>query len=129
RRSEARTSPSIRPKTCAGPLHSILPTIDMSEPMQEVGPGFLVAIGSGSDATCSTSVSDCCTVLPTSSSAFAAGFLSCSAALFLKLLNMCNLPFISVRCATHIHLVFRSFPTQAQRYHLSGTGPVVPDRF
>src|SRR5262249_8448807 len=30
-RSEARNSPLIRPNTCAGPLHSILPTIDMSE--------------------------------------------------------------------------------------------------
>src|SRR5262245_57912265 len=41
-RSEARTSPSIRPKTCAGPLHSMLPTIDMSEPMQEAIPAFVV---------------------------------------------------------------------------------------
>src|SRR5438552_16336735 len=29
RRSEARNSPLIRPKTCAGPLHSMLPTIDI----------------------------------------------------------------------------------------------------
>src|SRR5262245_54726376 len=35
RRSEARTSPLIRPKTCAGPLHSMLPTIDRPEPIQE----------------------------------------------------------------------------------------------
>jgi hypothetical protein len=27
-----------RPKTCAGPLHSMLPTIDMSELMQEAVP-------------------------------------------------------------------------------------------
>ena len=31
-----------RPKTCAGPLHSMLPTIDMSEPMQEATPAFVV---------------------------------------------------------------------------------------
>src|SRR5215467_10085209 len=42
RRSEARNSPSIRPKICAGPLHSILPTIDMSEPMQEAVPALVV---------------------------------------------------------------------------------------
>lgn len=30
------------PKTCAGPLHSMLPTIDMSEPMQEAIPAFVV---------------------------------------------------------------------------------------
>jgi hypothetical protein len=36
-RSEARNSPSMRPKTCAGPLHSTLPTIDMPEPMHETG--------------------------------------------------------------------------------------------
>jgi hypothetical protein len=40
RRSQGERSPlhCIRPKTCAGPLHSILPTIDMSEPMQEAVP-------------------------------------------------------------------------------------------
>src|SRR5262249_11303284 len=42
RRSEARTSPSIRPKTCAGPLHSMLPTIDIPEPMQERDAAFVV---------------------------------------------------------------------------------------
>jgi hypothetical protein len=65
-----------------------LPTIDMPEPMQESGPDFLVAVGSGPDATCSTTAWDGCAVLPMSSSAFAAVFLSCSAALLLKLLNM-----------------------------------------
>src|SRR5262249_35552672 len=34
-RSEACTSPWIRPNTCAGPLHSMLPTIDMPLPMHE----------------------------------------------------------------------------------------------
>src|SRR5258708_29315326 len=44
RRSEARNSPSIRPKICAVPLHSTLPTIDMSEPMQEAAPDFDMSI-------------------------------------------------------------------------------------
>src|SRR5262249_43570294 len=57
-RSEARTSPSIRPKTCAGPLHSMLPTIDMSEPMQEAVPAFVV----GSDLAQAWSCG--CTVPP-----------------------------------------------------------------
>src|SRR5215510_4348635 len=91
RRSEARNSPSIRPKTCAGPLHSIFPTIDMPEPMRESGPDFVV-VGSGPDATCSTTVRDGCTVLPMSSSAFAAVFLSGSGALLLKLFNMLASP-------------------------------------
>src|SRR2546430_17113131 len=42
RRSEARTSPLIRPKTCAGPLHSMLPTIDIPEPMQERVAAFVI---------------------------------------------------------------------------------------
>src|SRR5258708_6515478 len=37
---EARNSPSIRPKICAGPVHSILPTIEMPEPMQEPVPAY-----------------------------------------------------------------------------------------
>jgi hypothetical protein len=60
----------------------------MPDPMQESGPDFLVVVGSGLGATCSTTVCDGCTALPTSSSVFAAVFLSCSAALLLKLLNM-----------------------------------------
>ncbi len=44
RRSDARNSPWIRPKTCAGPSHSMLPTIDMSEPMQEAAPDFVIAL-------------------------------------------------------------------------------------
>jgi hypothetical protein len=35
-------APSIRPKAWAGPLHSMLPTIDMLEPMQEVVPAFVI---------------------------------------------------------------------------------------
>src|SRR5262245_21431139 len=42
KRSDARNSPSILPKTCAGPLHSRLPTIEMPEPMQEPIPAFIV---------------------------------------------------------------------------------------
>jgi hypothetical protein len=45
RRSEACNSPLIRPKTCAGPLHSMLPTIDIAEPMQEPVPAFVVGSG------------------------------------------------------------------------------------
>src|SRR2546430_17623570 len=41
KRSEARNSPSIRPKTCAGPLHSILQERDMGEPMKEAGPPYV----------------------------------------------------------------------------------------
>src|ERR1700730_13251544 len=71
-RSEARTSPLIWPKTCAGPLHSMLPTIDMSEPMQEAVPAFVV----GSDLAQAWSCG--CTVLPMISAAFAAASLSYS---------------------------------------------------
>jgi hypothetical protein len=69
----------------------MLPTIDMLEPMRESGPDFVV-VGSGPDATCSTTVRDGCTVLPRSSSAFAAVFLSGSGALLLKLFNMLASP-------------------------------------
>src|SRR5437660_11317032 len=86
RRSEARNSPWIRPKTCAGPSHSMLPTIDMPEPMQEPVPAFVV--GSGLAPACSTTECCCCTVLSMTSAAFAAAFLSFSGALLLKLLNM-----------------------------------------
>src|SRR5438552_15591813 len=55
RRSEARNSPLIRPKTCAGPLHSMLPTIDIPEPMQEAVPAF---VGSRLAGGCSTT--ECC---------------------------------------------------------------------
>src|SRR5215831_3229363 len=76
KRSEARNSPLIRPKTCAGPLHSMLPTIDISEPMQERVAAF--AIGSRLGGGCSTTDCCCCTVLPTTSAAFAAASLSFS---------------------------------------------------
>jgi hypothetical protein len=62
RRSEARNSPSIRPKTCAGPLAIDLPTIDMSEPMQEAVPAFVV--GSSLAAACSTTEICGCAILP-----------------------------------------------------------------
>src|SRR6516165_1001122 len=81
-RSEARTSPSIRPKTCAGPLQSILPTIDMSEPMQEAVPAFVV----GSDLAQAWSCG--CTVPPMTSAAFAAAFLSFSGAPLFMLFNI-----------------------------------------
>src|SRR5262245_39638833 len=74
RRSEARTSPSIRPKTCAGPLHSMLPTIDIPEPMQERVAAFVV--GSCFGGGCSATDCCCCTVLPTTSVPFAATSLS-----------------------------------------------------
>src|SRR5215471_10571441 len=61
----------------------------MPEPMRESGPDFVVA-GSGPDATCSTTVRDA--VLPISSSALAAVFLSGSGALPLKLFNMLASP-------------------------------------
>src|SRR5262245_30782491 len=82
RRSEARNSPSIRPKTCAGPLHSILPTIDMSEPMQEAVPAFVV----GSDLAQAWSCG--CTILPMTSCSFAATLLSFSGAPLFMLFNM-----------------------------------------
>jgi len=47
-----------------------LPTIDMSEPLQEAVPAFV-----GSDLA---QVWSCCTVLPMTSAAFAAAFLSFS---------------------------------------------------
>src|SRR5215510_11872051 len=90
RRSEARNSPLIRPKTCAGPLHSILPTIDIPEPMQEAVPAFVV----GSDLGGGCSTTDCCwcTVLPTISAAFAATSLSFSGALLLNMpTSVCRL--------------------------------------
>src|SRR5438445_11451570 len=82
KRSEARNSPSIRPKTCAGPLQSILPTIDMSEPMQEAGPAFVV----GSDLAQGWSCG--CTVPAKTSAAFVAAALSFLAVLLFKLLNL-----------------------------------------
>src|SRR5262249_8448813 len=67
-RSEARNSPLIRPNTCAGPLHSILPTIDMSEPMQEFD-AFVIGSRPGG---CSTTDHSGWTALATTSSKVAA---------------------------------------------------------
>src|SRR5947209_3686165 len=83
RRSEARTSPLIWPKTCAEPLHSMLPTIDIPEPMQERVATFVV--GSRLGGGCSTTECCCCTVLPTTSAAFAAASLSFCGALVLNM--------------------------------------------
>src|SRR5262245_57457521 len=107
RRSEARTSPSIRPKTCAGPLHSMLPTIDMSEPMQEAIPAFVV----GSDLAHWS----CCTTLPMTSAAPTDAFLSFSGAPFFVLVNM------STSCFRRYEGAVResdASSTQHQRYHL-----------
>src|SRR5262249_24479738 len=65
---------------CAGPLHSMLPTIDMSEPMQEAIPAFVV----GSDLAHWS----CCTSLPMTSAAPTDAFLSFSGAPFFVLVNM-----------------------------------------
>src|SRR5260221_1835706 len=83
RSSEARTSLLIRTKICAGPLHSMLPTIDIPEPMQECVAAFVV--GSRLGGGCSTTDCCCCTVLPTTSAAFAATSLSFSGALLLNI--------------------------------------------
>src|SRR5215471_12491421 len=81
RRSEARSSPSIRPKTCARPLHSILPTIDMPEPMQEPVP----RLGAGGLAATCSAVDCCgCTTLTAASAAGGATFLSFLGALLLN---------------------------------------------
>jgi hypothetical protein len=70
---EARSSPLISPKTCAGPSHSMLPTIDILEPMQErVAAAFVVGSRLGGDS--STTECCSCTVLSTTSAAFAAAF-------------------------------------------------------
>src|SRR5262249_15316961 len=69
-------------KTCAGPLQSILPTIDMSEPMQEAVPAFVV----GSDLARAWSCG--CAVLSMISATFAAAFLSFSGALLCMLFNI-----------------------------------------
>jgi hypothetical protein len=62
-------------------LHSMLPTIDMSEPMQEAIPAFVV----GSDFA---QVWSCGTTLPMTSAALTDGFLSFSGAPFFVLVNM-----------------------------------------
>src|SRR5215831_9882590 len=107
-RSEARTSPSIRPKICAGPLHSMLPTIDMSEPMQEAVPAFVV----GSDLAHAWSCG--CTILPMTSGALTDAFLSFSGTPLFVLVNMSTSCFrrYKVRCANRAD--FNAAPT----YHL-----------
>src|SRR5499427_864756 len=95
RRSEARSSPLMRPKTCAGPLHSMLPTIAIPEPMQELGPVFVVGcrLGGGSSTVVgcrlgggsSTTECCCCNALSTASAACVAVSLSFSGALLLNM--------------------------------------------
>jgi Polymer-forming cytoskeletal len=79
---DAKESPLIRPKTRAGPVHSILPTIDISEPMQEAVPVFVVG---SCAAACSTPECCGCAMFPMAS---ATAFLSLSGALLLKLFSM-----------------------------------------
>jgi hypothetical protein len=62
-------------------LQSILPTIDMSEPMQEAVPAFVV----GSDLA---QVWSCGTTLPMTSAAPTDAFLSFSGAPLFVLINM-----------------------------------------
>jgi hypothetical protein len=69
----------------------MLPTIDMSEPMQEAIPAFVV----GSDLAQAWSCG--CTTLPMTSGAFAAAFLSFSVALLFMLFNMSTSFFPSMR--------------------------------
>jgi len=98
----ARKSPSIRPKTCAGPLHSILPTIDMSEPMQEAVPAFVA----GSDLAQAWSCG--CTVLPMTSGAFAAALLSFSGTPLFMVFNILHLPyFAGTQCKKGLRLSYR----------------------
>src|SRR5262249_7699753 len=108
-RSEARTSPSIRPKTCAGPLQSILPMIDMSEPMQEAVPAFVV----GSDLA---QVWSCGTTLPMTSAAPTDAFLSFSGAALCGLITMCTSWFR--RASGGNARIAPLLRTQYQRYHL-----------
>src|SRR5262245_5311488 len=106
-RSEARTSPSIRPKTCAGPLHSMLPTIDMSEPMQEAIPAFVV----GSDLAHWS----CCITLPSTYASPPDAFLSISGAPFFVMVNM------STSCFRRYEDTMRESAdssTRHQRYHV-----------
>src|SRR5215216_3730747 len=85
----ARNSPSIRPKICAAPLHSTLPTIDMSGPMQETVP----AVVADSGLALSSAATECCDCVNVSSAAFASAFLFLPGAL---LLNM-STPFFGIK--------------------------------
>src|SRR5215211_2372098 len=85
----ARNSPSIRPKICAIPLHSTLPTIDMSGPMQETVP----AVVADSGLALPSAAAECCDCVNVSSAAFASAFLFLPGAL---LLNM-STPFFGAK--------------------------------
>src|SRR5262249_999965 len=76
-------------------LHSMLPTIDMPEPTQELVPAFGTG---GLAATCSTTECCCGAILSVTSAVFAAAFLSFSGALLLN--NMCNSVFAGMQCET-----------------------------
>src|SRR5215813_2393811 len=86
----------------------MLPTIDMPEPMQEPDPAFGTG---GLAATCSTTECCCCTILPMTSAAFAAAFLSFSGALLLK--NISTSVFSGVQCRKGQKAVV-SRPAQAE---------------
>jgi hypothetical protein len=87
----------------------MLPTIDMSEPMQEAIPAFVV----GSDLAQAWSCG--CTTLPMTSGAFAAAFLSFSVALLFMLFNMSTSFFPSMRFDASNRA---DSSTQHQRYHV-----------
>jgi hypothetical protein len=85
----------------------MLPTIDMSEPMQEAIPAFVV----GSDLAHWS----CCTTLPMTSAALTDAFLSFSGAPFFVLVNM------STSCFRRYEGAMRESAdssTQRQRYHV-----------
>src|SRR5215216_4221326 len=85
----ARNSPSTRPKICAVPLHSTLPTIDMSGPMQDTVP----AVVADSGLALPSAATECCDCVNVSSAAFASAFLFLPGAL---LLNM-STPFFGIK--------------------------------
>src|SRR6516165_2570526 len=90
----------------------MLPTIDMPEPMQEPAPAFGTG---GLAATCSTTECCCCTILPMTSAAFAAAFLSFSGALLLK--NMSTSVLAGMQCRKGQRLSCRDQP-QAEGFRL-----------
>src|SRR5512132_4045643 len=90
----------------------MLPTIDMPEPMQEPVPAFGTG---GLAATCSTTECSCCTILPMTSAAFAAAFLSFSGALLLK--NMSTSVFAGVQCRKGQKAIVPR-PAQAENSHV-----------
>src|SRR6266540_490736 len=90
----------------------MLPTIDTPEPMQEPVPAFGTG---GLAATCSTTECCCCTILPMTSAAFAAAFLSFSGALLLK--NMSTSVFAGVQCRKGQKAIVPR-PAQAENAHV-----------